>query len=365
MKRIIYLIVITALFASCSSEPHYLIKGKIEGSDGVKFLLMKREAGIYLTIDSATSRKGNFKMKGTIEYPDLVHLIAGNSGNRTSFYIENSRISITGKLDSLFVAKITGSKIQDEYRYIIATNKPLNEKYSDLYLRYQTASQLGDTATTARLQKEIESVLKERVELQKDFIRNNPASYLAPTLLYDLTTDMEAEEIEAAINAMDTNVAKIPLVKEMKDKVSRMKAVSIGQKAPDFTLNDVNGNPVALSSKIGSKILLIDFWAAWCNPCRQENPNIVKLYNEFHKKGFDVLGVSLDNNKEAWIKAIASDKLSWTQVTDLGQYESSAAKLYSVDAIPSNFLLDETGKIIARNVRGKDLYNKVIEVLGK
>jgi peroxiredoxin len=365
MKRIIYLIFVTALFASCSSGPHYVIKGKIEGSDSVKFLLMKREAGIYLTIDSAFSRKGNFKMKGTIEYPDLVHLIAGNTGNRTSFYLENSRITVTGKLDSLFNTKITGSKIQDEYRYIIGTNKPLNEKYSDLYLQYQKASQLGDTSTTARLQKEIETVMKERIELQKDFIRNNPASYLAPTLLYDLTSDMEAEEIETAINAMDTNVAKIPLVREMKDKVSRMKVVSIGQKAPDFTVNDVDGNPVSLSSKRGYKLLLIDFWAAWCNPCRQENPNIVKIYNEFHKKGFDVLGVSLDNDKAAWIKAIASDKLSWTQVTDLEQYESSVAKLYIVDAIPSNFLLDETGTIIARNIRGKDLYNKVNEVLGK
>jgi len=365
MKRIIYLIVVTSLFAACSSEPHYVIKGKIDGSDNVKFLLTKREAGIYVTFDSATSKKGNFKMTGNIEYPDLVQLIDENSGSRTSFYLENSRITITGKLDSLYKARIAGSKTQDEYRYIIDTQKPLSEKYSDLYIEYQTASQLRDTAKAALLAKEIESVMQERTELQKDFIKNNPASYLAPTILYSLSPDMDAEEIETAINAMDTNVAKIPLVKEMKDKITRMKAVSIGQKAPDFTLSDPDGNPVALSSKTGSKLLLIDFWAAWCNPCRQENPNIVKVYKEFHKKGFDVFGVSLDSNKEAWINAVANDKLPWTQVSDLEQYESSVAKLYAVESIPSNFLLDETGTIIARNVRGNDLYNKVIEVLGK
>jgi peroxiredoxin/CRISPR/Cas system-associated exonuclease Cas4 (RecB family) len=365
MKRIIYLIVVTSLLASCSSEPHYVINGEIEGSDSVKFRLMKIKGDRFVTIDSAISKKGSFKMKGAIDYPDLVQLVAGNTGNRTSFYLENSRIIITGKLDSLFNAKITGSEIQDEYRYIIDARKPLSEKYSDLYLQYQMANQVRDTAKTARLEKEIESVLKEINAIQKDFVKNNPASYLAPTILKDLSYEMEAEEIEAAINAMDTSVAKIPLVKEMKEKVERMKTVSVGKKAPDFTLNDVDGDPVALSSKIGSKLLLIDFWAAWCNPCRQENPNIVKVYNEFRKKGFDVLSVSLDNNKESWIKAIAMDKLSWTQVIDPGQYDNSVAKLYAVDAIPSNFLLDETGTIIARNVRGKDLYNKVNEVLGK
>jgi peroxiredoxin len=144
-----------------------------------------------------------------------------------------------------------------------------------------------------------------------------------------------------------------------------MKTVAIGQKAPDFTLNDVNDNPVSLSSKIGTKLLLVDFWAAWCNPCRQENPNVVKIYKEFHKKGFDVFGVSLDRRKEDWVEAIAADKLTWTHVSDLQYWDNAAARLYAVNAIPANFLLDENGVIIARNLRGDDLLNKVKEILGK
>jgi peroxiredoxin len=140
--------------------------------------------------------------------------------------------------------------------------------------------------------------------------------------------------------------------------------VAVGQKAPDFTLNDAEGKPVALYSKIGSKLLLIDFWAAWCRPCRQENPNVVKVYGEFHKKGFDVVGVSLDHEKDAWIKAISDDKLTWTHLSDLQFWNNAAAKLYAVNSIPANFLLDETGKIIGKNLRGKDLYDKVNEVLG-
>jgi peroxiredoxin len=143
-----------------------------------------------------------------------------------------------------------------------------------------------------------------------------------------------------------------------------MKTVAVGQKAPDFSLADPDGNQVKLSSKIGSKLLLIDFWASWCEPCRMENPNVVKIYNEFHKAGFDVFGVSLDRNKDAWVKAISDDKLTWAHVSDLKFWNNEVAKLYAVNSIPSNFLLDETGKIIGRNLRGEDLYKKVNEVLG-
>jgi tetratricopeptide (TPR) repeat protein len=139
--------------------------------------------------------------------------------------------------------------------------------------------------------------------------------------------------------------------------------LAVGQKAPDFILNDIKGNKVSLSSKIGPKLLLIDFWAGWCAPCRQENPNVLKIYNEFREKGFDIIGVSLDRTKDDWIKAINDDKLPWTQVSDLNYFNCAAAKLYDVASIPANFLLDEKGMIIAMNLRGETLYNKVKEIL--
>jgi peroxiredoxin len=202
------------------------------------------------------------------------------------------------------------------------------------------------------------------IKLQKKFVKTHPASYASPSIAVGLSYEMEAEEIESMINGLDTAVAALPQIKSLRERVAVMKSVSVGQKAPDFTMSDVNGNPVTLSSKIGSKLLLIDFWASWCNPCRQENPNVVKVYNEFHKKGFDVFGVSLDQKKEAWVKAIADDKLSWTHVSDLQYWNNAAAKLYAVNSIPANFLLDETGKIIGKNLRGEALYNKITEVLG-
>jgi len=365
MKKIIYMFVIGIIMSSCSSKPHYVIKGKIAGSDSITFYLQKREAGKTVTIDSAVSRKGAFTMKGgVIDYPQLIQFVAGNTRRRTSFYLENSEITIKGSLDSLFKAKISGSKTQDEYQALIDSNKPLSDIYSKTVIRYQAASQAGNAANVAILEKQLDSIQTEMTNLQKNFVKTNPASYVSPSILVGLSLEMEADEIESMVNGLDTSIAALPEIKSLKERVAVMKTVAIGQKAPDFTLNDVNGNPVALSSKIGSKLLLIDFWAAWCNPCRQENPNVVKVYNEFHKKGFDVFGVSLDNTKEAWVKAIADDKLTWTHVSDLQRGNSAAAKLYSVNSIPSNFLLDETGKIIGKNLRGEALYNKVNEVLG-
>jgi peroxiredoxin len=364
MKNVVYLFLGIILF-SCTSKPHYTINGKIAGSDSITFYLQKREAGKTISIDSAVSRKGSFTMKGgVIDYPQLIQLVAGNTRKRTSFYLENSDITIKGSLDSLFKADVTGSRTEDEYKAFINSNKPLSDKYSKLVVKYQIASQAGDASTVATLEPQLDSIQVSMTNLQKNFVKTNPKSFVTPSILVSLSYEMEADEIESMVNGLDTSITALPQIKSLKERVSLMKTVSVGQKAPDFTLSDVNGNPVALSSKIGSKLLLIDFWAAWCNPCRQENPNVVKVFTEFHKKGFDVFGVSLDQKKEAWVKAISDDKLAWTQVSDLQYWNNAAAKLYAVNSIPANFLLDETGKIIGKNLRGKDLYNKVNEVLG-
>lgn len=365
MKKVIYLFVIGMILSSCSSKPHYKVTGNISGSDSITFYLQKREEGKIVSIDSAVSRKGSFTMKGgEISYPQMVMLVAGKTRKRTSFYLENSEITVAGSLDSLFKADITGSKTQDEYKSFVDSNKSLSEEYSKLVGKYQAASQSGDNATLGKVEKQLDSLQNEMATLQKEYVKNNPKSYVSPSILVSLSYEMDANEIESMINGLDTSIAALPPIKSLQERVNVMKAVAIGQKAPDFTLNDPDGSPVALSSKIGSKLLLVDFWAAWCNPCRQENPNVVKVYNEFHKKGFDVFGVSLDQKKEAWVKAIADDKLTWTHVSDLQYWNNAAAKLYAVNSIPANFLLDETGTIIARNLRGEDLYNKVNEILG-
>jgi len=366
MKKVILLLIGAAFIASCSTKPEYKITATIEGSDSISFMLLQRVSGKMVTIDSAVSKNGTFKMSGTVDYPDMVQLTAVNSPARLTFFLENSSIKITGNIDSLAVAKVSGSVSQDEYNGLLESIKPLSERYSALYNEYQVAVQEKNEVRVAELEKEAEAIQSEMEDVQKDFVKNNPSSFVSPTILRSLSYQMEATEMEEIISKMDTAVANTPLIQELMTRIQTMKVVSIGQKAPDFTMNDVNGQPVTLSSMFGKKkLLLVDFWAAWCNPCRQENPNVVKVWKEFNKKGFDVYGVSLDRTKEDWLKAIEDDDLTWTHVSDLQYWSNAAARLYAVNSIPANFLLDENGVIIARNLRGDALYDKVKELLGE
>lgn len=366
MKKFISLIAASVIIASCTPKtPHYVVKGMINGSDSVTFYLQKREAGKVVSFDSAVSKKGNFVFKGgKVIHPEMVQLVAGNTKKRIPFFLENSEITIKGNLDSLFNAKITGSKTQSESDSLIRSIKPLTDSYSKLIVKNQEAGRAGDAATIAAFDKQMDSIQNAITGLRLNFIRNKPSSFVTPPLLVSLSYEMEAGEIKSILDGLDTALLALPEIKSLNERVKVMFKVAVGQKAPDFTLNDVNGKPIALSSKFGPKLLLIDFWASWCGPCRRENPNIVKVYNEFHKKGFDIFAVSLDREKEDWIKAIKDDKLSWTQVSDLQYWNSAAAKLYAVNSIPANFLLDETGTIIGKNLTGEDLYKKVNETLG-
>ena len=372
MKKAVYLLFVTAILAACTTtpkKPHFNITGKIRGADSVTFILQKRVEGKNVKLDSAMLVKGEFKIGGgAVDFPERVVLMAKGKRAGLQFYLENANIVISGHIDSLSLdyVEISGSKTQDEYKAYYNSLQPFNEKNKAISQEYKAAESANDKAKMAEIEKKSEDVYNEQIAFTKEFLKSHPASYISPTLLTSLSYEMDASEIESFLNAMDTTIAKVPMIVDLKKRVAVMKTVAIGQKAPDFTLNDVNDKLVALSSKIGkSKLLLVDFWASWCPPCRAENPAVVKVWNEFNKKGFDIFSVSLDREgeKEKWLQAIKDDKLTWTHVSDLKYWSCAAAKLYAVNSIPANFLLDESGTIIAKNLRGEELGKKVKEVL--
>ena len=328
MKSSVLLITAVLLGTTVSgqiSNPLQL-KGTTSGVKEGKVYLQKFENKMFFTIDSASIKDGRFSFATKVKLPELYGLTLEKSRNPLYIFLENKPVSVV--LDSASYyrnSKVSGSKAQDIF--------------------------------TAYKENQREVKIDE-------FIKQNPSSIVSAYVLYrDFSYRLTAEQIRSNLNLLDPALQKTQYVSVLKELIPVLNRVGAGNKAIDFTANDPDGKPVKLSDHFG-KYLLVDFWAGWCGPCRRENPHVVAAYNKYKDKGFDVLGVSLDKTKESWVKAIADDKLTWTHVSDLAFWNSAPAKLYGVRAIPANFLIDPTGVIIARNLRGKDLDEKLAELLG-
>lgn len=377
MHKLIIVLTLAVMVTSCGDkgksanggktegESMYSLAGKIEGLDSGWVYLHHPEKKQDVP-DSAKIVNGSFEFKGDAENPEFVLLGFDQGGQKKfplGFFLEAGKISLKGTKDSLFKATIEGSDSQDEFARFNELRKPIEEKQQQLYQQYQMASMSGDAQKAGEIQKEYESLEGENKALVVKFVKENPASYvsafqLAQTFSYDVIP----AELEPLYNGLADEVKMSYFGTALKKSIDASKTTAIGSIAPDFTLNDVNGKPVSLAAYKG-KYILVDFWASWCGPCRQENPTVVKAYNTYKSKGFDILGVSLDEKKDKWEQAIQQDNLGWTQVSDLKGWQSDAAALYGIKAIPMNYLLDKEGKIIAKSLRGEDLMKKLGEIL--
>lgn len=348
-----------------ASDTTYVLTGHIEGLDNGWVYLYRPEKKQQVP-DSAEVKSGNFVFNGTASAPEFVLLGFNQQGQKKfplGFFLDAGKINLKGAADSLYKADITGSAAQEDLKKFNELRKPVEEKQKALYEAYQAASMSGDAKKAGEIQQQYEALEAENKALVAQFVKENPASYvsafqLAQTFGYDINP----AELEPLFSALSDQVKSSHFGKAVKEGLDAAKTTAVGSIAPDFTLNDTNGKPVSLASFKG-KYTLVDFWASWCGPCRQENPTVVKAYNTFKSKGFDILGVSLDEKKDKWEQAIQQDKLAWTQVSDLKGWESEAAALYGIKAIPMNYLLDKEGKIIAKSLRGEELIRKLGEIL--
>ena len=315
-----------------------------------------------ITIDSTQIADGKFKIKGVIAYPEVYYLTIPATKSSVPFFVEPAEIIVNIKTKDINKTKITGSKTQAEYDSYLDKIDEFNLKIKENYTIYNTAMEIGDTEKMDYYDSLINVLDEQRGQFSKKYVLENPASFISPYIVYRNSYTYELEDLEKTLNAFDTSLVHSAYSGFLNTYLATLKRTAVGQPYIPFTMADSAGNTISVSDYIGQKYLLLDFWASWCAPCREENPNLVRLYNKYNAKGFDIFGVSFDSNRDRWLKAIADDSLTWTHVSDLKGWENAAGKLYGIRSIPSNALLDTNGVIIAKNLRGEELRAKLEEL---
>lgn len=366
MKKLILISIAAAMLlsiAACNKnkEGAYTVNGSISGQDTGWIFLKKREEGKWVTQDSVQLKDGKFTFTGKIGLPELFYLGLKNKEGYFPFFIENANITLKAFADSLDKTEVTGSATHDLYKTFLKQDDMYNQKLEALYKDYMAAKEANDTVKVQSMEAGFDAIQKEQSAAMKDFILKNGKSVVSAYLALSNAYNFDLDNLKEINKAMDASISDSKYVKKLKEREETLSKLTPGNVAPDFSLNDTTGKAVSLSSFRGSYVL-VDFWASWCGPCRAENPNVVAAYAKYHEKGFTVLGVSLDEDKDKWMEAIRKDKLTWTHISDLIGWNNAAAKLYGVMSIPANFLLDKEGKIIGSSLRGEDLNKKLEEI---
>ncbi len=343
----------------------YTISGKIEGLQQGKVYLSSNDSGTEL-LDSTLVNEGKFSFKGNIDEPTFYTLkIADMQRAQMGFFLEGGKISIKGNKDSLYKAEVTGSKSNDQWKEWGIAWRKIATQAGPMYQRLDSATQKGKVKASPEERKIFDDGMKylndQTGEAVIAFIAKYPQSSLGPFIIYDRFISYPNPEMQTKTFSFLGEAAKNSLYGKKITEYRRIAAKTGIGATPDFAVADVSGKMVKLSDLRG-KYVLVDFWASWCVPCRKENPNVVKAYRDYNDKGFEIVGISLDTKKDLWLKAIEKDSLTWSHVSDLKGWESGVVKEFGVTEVPTNFLVDRNGKVIANNLREEPLHEKLKEL---
>jgi len=356
MRRLAgFVMLIMVVLSACKNKSEFTIDGKFENFSNLRKVVLYKGA---VEIDSAIlDAKGEFKFTVISPEADFYYISAAQKGypligkNGDQIDFKADFLNETGEYE------ISGSGDSEKLREFNKISSRYGKIYMDIQKEYQEKVSVNPAVKDSlervlipRFEQNMDDFAKETIEFSHKN-NDNLAGFYAMGSLDQTKYESELLRYAESIKGKFPNV--IP-VQDFVAKMDKLKLLAVGQAAPDFEMTSVDGSQLKLSQFKGQYVLL-DFWASWCAPCRQENPNLVKQYNTFKDKKFTILGVSLDDNRDLWLKAIKDDKLTWHHVSELKQWDSNIVKQYSIEGIPTSYLLDKEGKIIAKNLRAEEL----------
>jgi len=362
----IKLIIISFIIISCKSGNDFTIDGTIDADDGSKVYILQADQNNQPFVkDSTVIKNSKFEFSGQAATPEISYFqVEGVNGYVLSI-IEAGKINAEIYTDNLTTSLVTGTRSNNDFNKYRDETKSLVENINNLASDQQQAIFNNNIELASKLRKDISRNEQEIMLYEWDFIINNEDSYMSALLLevFMVENKVNKDSIIEVYNTFSNRIKISNVGKNIADLLRQYEdPINVGELAPDFTAPSLDGGNLTLSENLG-KVTLIDFWAAWCRPCRIENPNLVRLYKKYNSSGLQIIGVSLDRTKEQWEKAISDDNLPWIHVSNLDFWNDPVARMYSIRAIPQSFLLDENGYVIAKNLRGLSLEQKVESAL--
>lgn len=355
--------------SSCgSSDNQFELIGNADVSDGTMIYVLQADQNNQPYIKDSTSVQSNsFKFKGISSTPQISYIQVEGVNGYVLAILENGDIKADIYKDSISKSKVYGTKSNDDFIKYKSETKSLVDVMNNISSDAQNAIMSGDVVTAMELEKQYNSKEREVMLYEWDFIVDNLDSYMSALLLevFMIENKVNKDSIIDVYESFSNRIKVSDVGKNIADLLSQFEdPIEVGEIAPDFTAPSIDGPDITLSNVLlDNKVTLLDFWAAWCRPCRIENPNLVRLHKKYKDAGFDIIGVSLDRTREQWEQAVIDDNLPWTQVSNLNFWNDPVARRYSIRAIPQSYLLNKDGLVMGKNLRGQELEDRILSLL--